>query len=147
MLDWFSLSLKDKFGAGTIDDKLHCYAFLCDIAYSSKRPEDCDVIKLRESVNQWICVTLNEKRGYPIVFLPLNRCWPLFHVLMKKWRRNCNDIWPKFADYLTNNRHSSYSVKESQSNDILLHFVEFSNKHNCDRSSNATWSNLVSRNV
>ena len=29
----------------------------------------------------------------------------------------------------------------------LLHFVEFSNVHNCDRSSNATRSNVVDKNV
>ena len=32
---------------------------------------------------------------------------------------------------------NSYSEKESQSNDTLLHFIEFSNVHNSDRSSNA----------
>ena len=41
----------------------------------------------------------------------------------------------------------SYSEKESQSNDTLLHFVEFSNVYNSDRSSNATRSNLVYKNV
>ena len=46
----------------------------------------------------------------------------------------------------TDNRPSSYSEKESQSNDTLLHFVEFSNVHNTDRSSNATRSNLVYKN-
>ena len=45
------------------------------------------------------------------------------------------------------NRPFSYSEKESQSNDTLLHFVEFSNVHNTDRSSNATRSNLVYENV
>ena len=30
----------------------------------------------------------------------------------------------------------------NQSNDILRHSVEFSNVHNCDRSSNATRSNI-----
>ena len=45
------------------------------------------------------------------------------------------------------NRPFSYSEKESQSNDTLLHFVEFSNVHNSDRSSNATRSNLVYKNV
>ena len=45
------------------------------------------------------------------------------------------------------NRPFSYSEKESQSNDTLLHFVEFSNAHNSDRSSNATRSNLVHNNV
>ena len=38
------------------------------------------------------------------------------------------------------NRSFSYSEKESQSNDTLLHFVEFSNVHNRDISSNATRS-------
>ena len=32
----------------------------------------------------------------------------------------------------------SYSEKESQSNNTLLHFVEFSNVHNSDSFSNAT---------
>ena len=45
------------------------------------------------------------------------------------------------------NRPFSYSEKESQSNDTLLHFVEFSNVHNSDRSSNATRSNLVYKSV
>ena len=41
----------------------------------------------------------------------------------------------------------SYSEKESQANDALLHFLEFSNVLNCDRSSNTTRSNLVYENV
>ena len=45
------------------------------------------------------------------------------------------------------NRPFSYSEKESQSNDTLLRFVEFSNVHNSDRSSNATQSKLVYKNV
>ena len=45
------------------------------------------------------------------------------------------------------NRPFSYSEKESQSNDTLQHLVEFSNVHNRDRSSNATRSNLVYKNV
>ena len=32
----------------------------------------------------------------------------------------------------------SYSKKESESNNILIPFVEFSNAHNRDRSSNVT---------
>ena len=45
------------------------------------------------------------------------------------------------------NRPFSYSRKESGSNDILLHSVEFLNMHNTDRSSNATLSNLAYKNV
>ena len=37
--------------------------------------------------------------------------------------------------------------KNLKSNDTLAHFVEFSNVHNSDRSSNATRSNLVYKNV
>ena len=44
------------------------------------------------------------------------------------------------------NRILSYSEKESESNDVLIHFVEFSNVHNSDRSSNATRSNYVYKN-
>ena len=38
-------------------------------------------------------------------------------------------------------------LEESESNDILLQFVEFSNVHNSDRSFNATRSNLMYKNV
>ena len=47
----------------------------------------------------------------------------------------------------TFNRPFSYSKKESGSNDISLHLVEFSNVYNSDRSSNATQSNVVYKNV
>ena len=41
-----------------------------------------------------------------------------------------------------------YSKRESESNDILIHFVEFSNVHNSDRNnSNVTQSNLSHENV
>ena len=53
----------------------------------------------------------------------------------------------KERSLLASNRPFSYSEKESQSNDTLLHFVEFSNVHNSDRSPNATRSNLVYKNV
>ena len=36
------------------------------------------------------------------------------------------------------NRTFSYSGKEFKSNDIMMQFEEFSNVHNCDRTSNAT---------
>ena len=42
-----------------------------------------------------------------------------------------------------NYKHFSYSGKESESNDILLHYIEFSNVYNSDRSTDATRSNLV----
>ena len=45
------------------------------------------------------------------------------------------------------NRPFSYSEKECGSNDISLQFVEFSNVHNCDRSSNAIQWNLVNKTV
>ena len=45
------------------------------------------------------------------------------------------------------NRPFSVSEKESQWNDNLLQFVEFSNVHNSDRGSNATRSNLMYKNV
>ena len=40
-----------------------------------------------------------------------------------------------------------YSEKESQSNDVCLHFEEFSNVDNSGRSLNATPSNLVYKNA
>ena len=62
---------------------------------------------------------------------------------------NCGrEQWIKSRDPLfIGNRPFSYSEKESQSNDTLLHFVEFSNVHNSDISSNATRSNLMYKNV
>ena len=39
------------------------------------------------------------------------------------------------------------SNKESESNDILIHFIEFSNVHNSDRSSSVTQSNRSHKNV
>ena len=45
------------------------------------------------------------------------------------------------------NKPFSSSEKESESNDFLIHFVEFSNVHNSGRSSNATRSNLAYKNV
>ena len=48
---------------------------------------------------------------------------------------------------VNSNRSVSYFKKECGSNDISLHFVELSNVHNNDRSSNATQSNLVYKNV
>ena len=59
-------------------------------------------------------------------------------------------ITPHKLNYLEGSqryRPFSYSQKESQSNDILLQFVEFSNIHNSDRSSNATRSNFGYKNV
>ena len=46
-----------------------------------------------------------------------------------------------FSD--SSGRPFSYSESESRSNDISLQLVEFSNVHSCDRSSNATLSNLA----
>ena len=43
------------------------------------------------------------------------------------------------------NRPFSYSENEYSSNDISLQFVEFSNVDNCDRSFNATLSNLENK--
>ena len=48
---------------------------------------------------------------------------------------------------VASNRPLSYSEKESQSSGTLLHFVEFSNVLNSDRSSRSTRSNLVYKNV
>ena len=59
-------------------------------------------------------------------------------VQAKSETTTCNRVY---------NRPFSYSEKESQSNDTLLHSVEFSNVHNSDKSSNATRSNLVYKNV
>ena len=44
---------------------------------------------------------------------------------------------------MTDNRPFSYSENECGSNDTSSQFLEFSNVHNCDRSSNATLSSLA----
>ena len=41
------------------------------------------------------------------------------------------------------NRPFSYSGKDSESNDVMVQFEEFSNVHNSGRTSNATRSNLA----
>ena len=61
----------------------------------------------------------------------------------KDWLE-CTDI---VRQYQSSNRPFSYSEKECGSNDISLQFVEFSNVHNCDRSSNAIQSNLANKTV
>ena len=43
----------------------------------------------------------------------------------------------------SSNRPFSYSGKESESNDVMMHFEEYSNAYNSDRTSNATRSNLA----
>ena len=59
-----------------------------------------------------------------------------------------NDVSLNFVEFSNEyNRPFSHSEKESQSNDTSLHFAEFSNVHNSDRSSYATRSNLVYKNV
>ena len=45
------------------------------------------------------------------------------------------------------NRPFSYSGKDSESNDVMMQFEEFSNVHNSGRTSNATRSNLVYKSV
>ena len=48
---------------------------------------------------------------------------------------------------VTCNRPHSYSIQESQSNDVCMHFVEFSNVHNSDGSSGAIRLNLAYKSV
>ena len=47
-------------------------------------------------------------------------------------------IWNGLMELNSNNRPFSYSGKESESNDAMMQFEEFSNVHNSDRASNAT---------
>ena len=44
-------------------------------------------------------------------------------------------------------RPFSHSKKESESNDVLMPFAEFSNVHNSDGSSSDTQSNVLYKNV
>ena len=67
------------------------------------------------------------------------------HINMLQLLLCRNKNLPLEANKIILNRPFSYSEKESQSNDILLQFVEFSNVHN--RSSNATRSNFANKNV
>ena len=52
---------------------------------------------------------------------------------LKVW---CHQFWGKAL--ITDNRPLSYSEKESQSNDTLLHFAESSNVHNSDSDTDST---------
>ena len=67
-----------------------------------------------------------------------------FTVVVAFSNDDCNG---KDIKNLSTNRLFSYSEKESQSNDILLHFVEFLNVHSGDRSSHAIWLNCAYKNV
>ena len=71
-------------------------------------------------------------------FCSLVRC--IFHSRLTSYRKT-----HRFEDeeVQIDNRPFSYSENECESNEISLHFVEFSNVHNCGRSSNATQSNLT----
>ena len=73
------------------------------------------------------------------------KTWPYFHQSsMELWWNHDFESQSRGSVF---NRPFSYSEKESQSNDTMLHLVEFSNVHNSGRSSNATRSNLVYKNV
>ena len=52
-------------------------------------------------------------------------------------------LWYQVQIVGVRNRPFNYSEKEPQSNDVCLHFEEFSNVHNSDGSPNATRSNFV----
>ena len=56
-------------------------------------------------------------------------------------------LWGLRSFSIVSNRPFSYSHNECGSNDIPSQFVEFSNVHYCDRSSNATLSNLACKMV
>ena len=71
-------------------------------------------------------------------------------VLDKDGRRikTSTSLFPRYISSLatlTLNRPTSYSGKESESNDVMMQFEEFSNVHNSDRAFNTTRSNLADR--
>ena len=68
---------------------------------------------------------------------------PIFCMINRQFYWSYTQILQSFYP----NRPFSYSDKESQSNDTVLHFVEFSNVHNSDRSFNATRSSHAYKNV
>ena len=76
--------------------------------------------------------------------LPLNRSERIsvtVYILDLEKRCNGTHIHEKLGS--ARNRRFSYSGKESESNDVMMQFEEFSNVHNSDRTSNATQSNIV----
>ena len=80
-------------------------------------------------------------------FLP--RCTAFFNRIPVESLKICNSnamhLGKKFLAAIFSAilyRPFSYSENECGSNDISLQFVEFSNVDNCDRSFNATLSNL-----
>ena len=62
------------------------------------------------------------------------------------WFSEFSKVGNSTLKFTMTNRLFSYSDKESESNNILIHFVEFLNMLNSDRS-NATWSNATYENV
>ena len=83
---------------------------------------------------------LDEDIGISSVSVTCIRCEIMFSFSLKG--KN-SEIIPLIFLGIVRNRPFSYSKKECESNDISVHFVEFSNVHNCDRISNATLSNLT----
>ena len=122
-------------------------------------------MKLRIQISDLSEVTSYRSNESSIVSSRLYRCLPLYRKLMQE---NGDTVTRMGLDLLKcsengrplqsskcktrvsipgSNRPFSYSEKESQSNDTLLHLVDFSNVRNSDRSSNATRSNLMYKNV
>ena len=102
-------------------------------------------IKQRRETNKLTILPLDDFNVtlFTCLFIGVLNLNGIYHLaLLKDVHLSIN-----ISAYIINNRPFSYTEKESQSNDTLLHFVEFSNVHNCDRNSNATRSNLVYENI
>ena len=72
-----------------------------------------------------------------------------FTFFSQTWKRSVPNFpkgWLKYQRFLkspTVEQAFSYSGKESESNDIMMQFEEFSKVHNSDRTSNVIRSNLA----
>ena len=66
-----------------------------------------------------------------------------FHSIMFYRHLALIDHVPRNELWGDPNRPYSYARKESESNDVMMQFEEFSNAHNSDRASNATLSSLA----
>ena len=89
-------------------------------------------------------LTCSAWQNYKDFYVKASSCWAGQKIAV---HLNSTATRPSSKLTFDSNRPFSYSKKESGSSDISLHFVEFSNVHNTDKSSNATQSNLVYKTV
>ena len=83
-------------------------------------------------------------RMSPTDELATKRIFGVITFLITDYLYSCRfNNFPSSYWFILYHRPFNYSRKESESNDVIMQFEEFSNMHNSDGASNATRSNLV----